>query len=79
MRSFRKSSPPKTDLEVALLIGETYADPLAFVQLAYPWSESGEWPAFRGPTAGRASFWRPLETRSAREALMDSTPLRRSA
>ena len=57
MRSLRKSSPPKTDLEIARLIGETYDDPLAFVQLAYPWSEPGELAGFPGarPLAERVS------------------------
>src|SRR6266851_4993237 len=48
------------DLQIARVIDETYDDPLAFVQLAYPWGEPGELDGFTGPDEWQKAFLKDL-------------------
>jgi len=48
------------DLELARIIGDTYDDPLAFVQLAYSWGEPGELAGFSGPDRWQREFLEDL-------------------
>ncbi len=47
-------------LQIARVIGETYDDPLGFVQLAYPWNEPGELAGFKGPDVWQRIFLEDL-------------------
>jgi len=48
------------DVELARIIGDTYDDPLAFVQLAYSWDEPGELAGFSGPDRWQREFLEDL-------------------
>jgi len=50
------ASASHPDLQIAQIIAETYDDPLAFVQLAYPWREPGELAGFTGPDEWQSAF-----------------------
>jgi hypothetical protein len=58
----RPSNPAalSPDLEFAQLIGETYDDPLGFVELTYPWGEPGELAGFKGPDRWQREFLEEL-------------------
>ena len=46
----------KTDLEIADLVATCYDDPLRFVQLCYPWGESGPLQDYDGPDVWQAEI-----------------------
>ena len=53
-------APIHPDLRIAHLIDETYDDPLTFVELAYPWNESGGLHGFKGPDLWQRAFLEDL-------------------
>lgn len=58
----RPSNPAalSPDIEFTQLIGETYDDPLGFVEVAYPWGEPGELAGFSGPDRWQREFLKEL-------------------
>jgi hypothetical protein len=60
MRRPPRSPAVGQDLAIAQVMDETYDDPLAFVQLAYPWGEPGDLSGFTGPDRWQREFLEAL-------------------